>query len=82
MERHYKRGTDTLQGGVDIIYGGGGQTLRVLCLRFFAYVRVYFLIIRPHLGPFGPYLDLFGPFGAILGLGSGPKTFLGPTYIA
>ena len=38
-----------------------------------------FILIWPHFGPFLPFL---GPLRLFLGLGSGPKTFLGPTYIA
>ena len=30
---------------------------------------------------FGAFFALLRPFGAIFGVGSGSKTFLGPTYI-
>ena len=38
-----------------------------------------------HSAPFGAFWTLFGPFWALwsyFGVGSGPKTFFGPTYIA
>ena len=47
-------------------------------LWFWKYSPIFLLLLRPNLGPFLPFLGLLGLF---LGLGSGPKPFLGPTYI-
>ena len=47
-------------------------------LWFWKYSPIFLLLLRPNLGPFLPFLGLWGLF---LGLRSGSKTFLGPTYI-
>ena len=45
---------------------------------FWKYSPIFWFFIRPN---FGPFLHFLGSSGLFLGLGSGPKTFLGPAYI-
>ena len=47
-------------------------------LWFLKYSPIFLFLIWPNLGTFWHFLD---PSGLFLGLGSGSKTFLGPTYI-
>ena len=68
----------TLQG----YFWGWGQVQTLFCnipiqtINFgFGSTALSFALILSYLGP------LFGPFGAIFGLGSGSKNFLGPTYL-
>ena len=54
-------------------------SLPILTISFsFGSTGLYFFLIQPNLGPFLHFLGLSGLF---LGLGSGSKLFLGPTYI-
>ena len=45
------------------------------CVKVQPYLFVF------NLATIGAFLALFGPFGAVFGLGSGSKTFIGPTHI-